>query len=86
MKWMGHVSRIRDIRDNNGVFVWINERNKPLEKPRCRWEDIDMNLKEIGWERIYLAKNGDKQQNLVKAVINLRGSIECIEFLEQLRN
>jgi hypothetical protein len=47
---MGHVNHIRDRRGNDGAFVWIPEGNKPLEKSKCRWEDINMNLKEIGWK------------------------------------
>jgi hypothetical protein len=33
-----------------------------------------------GVDMIYLAKHRDKQQNLVKALIKLRGSIACAAF------
>jgi hypothetical protein len=31
------------------VLVGKFEGKSPLRRPRCRWEDIKMNLKEIGW-------------------------------------
>jgi hypothetical protein len=31
-------------------FWWESQKEKPLERPRCRWEDgIKMDLTEIGW-------------------------------------
>ena len=50
MRWMGHVNLIRDIRGNYRGFVRIHEGNEPLEKSKCRWEDININLKKISWE------------------------------------
>jgi len=41
---------IRDRRCNYRGFVLIHEGNKPLDKSKCRWEDINMKLIEIGWE------------------------------------
>ena len=45
MIWVGHVTHMRGRGGNYCVFVLIPEGNKPLEKPRCRWEDINMNVK-----------------------------------------
>jgi hypothetical protein len=33
-----------------GILVGKPEGNRPLGRPRCRWEDnIKMDLREIGW-------------------------------------
>ena len=50
--------------------------NRPLGRPRCRWEDnIKMDLQEVGcgamaW--IEVAQDGDRWRALVNAVMNLR--------------
>ena len=47
----------------------------PLGRPRCRWEDIKTDLKELCWEDvdwIDMAEDRYKWRALVKAVINLR--------------
>jgi hypothetical protein len=52
------------------------ERNRPLERPRRRWEDnIKMDLQEVGcrgmaW--IDLDQDRDRWRSLVNAVMNLR--------------
>ena len=41
--------------------------------PRCRWDDIINDLKEIGWEDvdcIYLAQDRDMWRVLVNTVVN----------------
>jgi hypothetical protein len=54
------------------------EGKRPLERPRCRWEDgIKMHLREIGWgeggvEWIHLAQDRDHWQALMSAVMNLQ--------------
>jgi hypothetical protein len=49
---------------------------RPLERPRCRWEDgIRMDLRESGWgsvEWIQWAQDRDQWWTLVNAVMNLR--------------
>jgi hypothetical protein len=58
-----------------------NEGKRPLGKPRLRWEEnIKMNLQKVeygGMDWIKLAKDRDKWQSLVNAVMNLRGSTKC---------
>jgi hypothetical protein len=58
------------------VLVGKPEGKRPLERPRCRWEDgIKMDRREIGWggvEWIYLAQDRDLWRALVNAVMNLR--------------
>jgi hypothetical protein len=56
-------------------FQWESLRKKPLERPRCRWEDGNkMDLRETGWggrvEWIHLAQDRDRWRALVNAVMN----------------
>jgi hypothetical protein len=49
MIWEGHVARMGERRGAYRVW-WGNERNRPLQRPRCRWEDnIKMDVHEVGW-------------------------------------
>ena len=52
------------------------EGNRPLERPRRRWEDsIKMHLQEVGFgdmDWIELAQDRDRWRALVNAVMNLR--------------
>jgi hypothetical protein len=51
------------------------EERRPLERPSRRWEDIKMDLREVGWggmDWINLAQDRDRLQALVHAVMNLR--------------
>ena len=48
---MGHVARMGERRGAYRVLVKKPEVNRPLGRPRRRWEDnIKMDLKEVGWE------------------------------------
>jgi hypothetical protein len=65
--------------EGRGVYrVWVGkrERNRPLGRPRCRWEDnIMMDLQEVGcrgMDWIELAQDRDRWRALVNAVMNLR--------------
>jgi hypothetical protein len=45
MLWAGNVARIGERRVVNRVLVGNPEGKRPLERPRCRWEDnIKMDL------------------------------------------
>jgi hypothetical protein len=61
MRWAEHVTRIGAKRNAYRILVERHEGNRPLGRPRRRWEDnIELNLKEIGWESvdwIYVARN-----------------------------
>ena len=65
------------------------ERKRPLGWPRRRWEDnIKMDVQEVGkWGKdwIELAQDRDSWWALVNALMNLRVSIKCGEFLDWLR-
>jgi hypothetical protein len=58
------------------VLVGKPEGERPLERPRRRWEDgLKMDLREIGWgsvEWIHLAQDRDHWRVLVNAVMNLQ--------------
>jgi hypothetical protein len=60
------------------VLVGEPKGKRPLEKPRCRWEDgIKMDLGKIGLggggvEWIHLAQDRDRLRAVVNAAMNLR--------------
>ena len=52
MRWAGHVARMGEERGVHSVLVGKPEGNRPLGRPRCRWEDhITMDLQEVGGSR-----------------------------------
>jgi len=58
------------------LLVWKPERNKPLGRPRRRWEDnIKMDLQEVGRGRVAwmeLAQDRDRWRTLVGTLRNFR--------------
>jgi hypothetical protein len=48
MRWAGNVARIGEKRGVYRVLVRKPEGNRPLRRPRRRWEDIRMDLQEVG--------------------------------------
>jgi hypothetical protein len=51
------------------------EGKSPMGRPRLRWEDIRMDLQEVGcggMDWIGLAQDRDRWRELVNAVMNLR--------------
>jgi hypothetical protein len=63
MRWAGHVARMGEGRNLYRILMGKPERERPLERPRRRWEDvIIMDLREVGWgglEWIHLAQDRD---------------------------
>jgi hypothetical protein len=57
---------------------WLQEGKRPLERPRCRWDDnIRIDLREIEWEGVdwmHLAQDTDRWQAVVYTVMNFRVS------------
>jgi hypothetical protein len=63
MRWAGHVACTGPKRNAYRILVG-KPGERPLERPRCRWEDnIRMDLREIGWgsmDWIHLAEDRDQ--------------------------
>jgi hypothetical protein len=76
MRWAGHVVRREEKMNAYRILMGKPEGKGPLEKARCRWEDvIKMDLREMGlggMDRIELAQRRDQWRALVKTLINLR--------------
>jgi len=82
----------RTYGDGTGMYrilVGKPEGKSPLGRPRCRWEDnIKMDLQEVrcgavDWSK--LAQDRDRWQAFVESSNKPSGSINCGEFLDQLR-
>ena len=76
MRRAGHVARMGVRRGIYGVSVGKPEGERPLGRPRRRWEDnINMDLQEVGWgviDWIGLIQEKERWRALVNAVMNLR--------------
>jgi hypothetical protein len=66
---------MEEMRNACKILVGKPERNRPLGRPRRKWEDnIRMDLRKIGWEGVnwmHLAQDRDQWQALVNTVMNL---------------
>jgi len=63
MRWDGHVARMGEERGVYRVLVGKPEGRRPLERVRCRWVDIRMDLQEVGcgyMDWIGLAQDRDR--------------------------
>jgi hypothetical protein len=77
MRWARHVSCMGKMRNAYQILVGRTEGKSHLEDLGCRWEDIKMDLRDIGLEGvnwIYLAQDRDWWWALVNIVMNLRVS------------
>jgi len=73
MRWAGHVACMGDRRGAYRVLVGKPEGKRPL---RCKWEDITMDLQEVGWvgmDWLDLAQDS-------KCSNEPSGSIKCSEI------
>jgi len=68
------------------ILVGKSDRKRPLGRSSRRCEDnIRMDLQKVAcgvMDWMQLAQDKDRRRALVYAVMNLRGSIECGEFLD----
>jgi hypothetical protein len=73
---VGHVAHRGEERNGFRVLMEKPEGQRPLGRPRHRWEDgIRMDLRESGWgsvDWIQLAQDKDWWRVLVNTVMNLR--------------
>jgi hypothetical protein len=64
------------MRNTYNILVGKPEGERPLRRPRHRWEDnIRMDLRELGWEGVYwMHLNQDREQRRapVKTIIKLQ--------------
>jgi hypothetical protein len=76
MSWAGQVAQMREKRNAYRILVGKPEENRPLGRPRCRWEDtVRMDLREIGcggMDWIDLPQDRDQWRALVNTVMDLR--------------
>ena len=75
MRWAGYVARMEERRGVHKVLVGKPEGKRPLGKPRRRWEDIKMDLQEVGrgcGDWMELAQDRDRWRALVSTVMNCR--------------
>jgi len=76
MRWAGHVARMGEGRGVYRVLVGKLEENRPLGKPRRRWEDnIKMDFQEVGcvgMDWIDLALYTERWREFLNAVMILR--------------
>jgi hypothetical protein len=75
MRWAGHVARMAEKRTAYRIFVGKPEGKTPLGRPRRRWDNIKMDLREIrrgGMECINLVNDRDQWRALVNTVMNVR--------------
>ena len=75
LRWAGHVERMEQFRNAYRVLVGKPESKRPLGRPRRRWEDIKMDLREVGCDPrnwIALAEDRDQCRAYVRAVMNLQ--------------
>jgi hypothetical protein len=76
MRWAGHVAFMGEIRNAYKILGEKSERNRPLGRTRCRWEDnIKVDITEIGYgvvDWIHMAQDRDLWRALVNTVMNLQ--------------
>ena len=86
MRLAEHVARMRERRGVYRVLVGKPEGNRPLGRPRRRWEDnIKMEHKEVGcggMDWIELAKERDRRRATCECGNETSGSIKCGEYLD----
>jgi hypothetical protein len=50
MRWAEHVARMREKKNAYRILVGKPEGKRPLGRPRRRKDNIEMDLREIGWD------------------------------------
>ena len=68
-RWAGHVARMEDRTVSCSDLVWKPEGNRPIARPRCRWEDNIKKWGGAGIDWIDLAHDVGRWRALVNAVM-----------------
>jgi len=72
MIWEGHIACTGEM---SCVLVRKPEGKGPIGRPRCRWEDIRMDLRDTEWEGVdwtHLVQDRDQWYALVNTGMNLQ--------------
>ena len=75
MRWARHVARMEDGRVVHKVLLGKPKGKRAFERPRRTWEDIKMDLEEVGGgcgDWMELAQDRDRWRALVSMVMNIR--------------
>ena len=75
LRWSSYVPRIEEGRSAFKILTSIPAGKSHLGRPRSRWEDITIDIKEIGINtrnRVDLAQDRDYWKALLNAALNLR--------------
>jgi hypothetical protein len=75
MGWAGHVARVWDSSRAYKGLVGRPDAKRRVGKPRHWWDNIKMDLENVGWggtNWIALTQDRDRWRVLVNAVMNLR--------------
>jgi len=77
MIWAGLLAHMQKMRNAYNILVGKSEGKRPLGRCRCRWEDVRIDLRQIGWEGvdwIHLAQDMDQWRAVVSTIMNFRVS------------
>ncbi|KAJ4447346.1 hypothetical protein ANN_09351 [Periplaneta americana] len=74
LRWAGHVARMNEFRNAYRVLIGRPEGNRPLGRPRHKWDDnIKMDLREMGYDDrdwINVAQDRDQWRAYMRAAMN----------------
>jgi hypothetical protein len=73
MRRVRHATHMGEMTNACNILAGKPERKRPLGRPRHRWLDIIINLRETGWEGvdwIHLAEDRNHWQAVMNTVMN----------------